>query len=573
MEVSKRDIRGLLHTADQFVIPMFQRYYVWKTKNWRRLWDDITQIMTLPSEKKHFMGSLVCLQVQGQPGIVPQYLVIDGQQRLTTVAILLCALRDEAQASGNEKLQQIGEQIQNRYIIDTYRKEYERYKILPRTKDRESIFNMFEQQPLAKGGSVQLAYDFFKKQIVAAGSGDQILSIFEAVTTRLSFVTITLFDENPFEIFETLNAEGVPLQEADLIRNYIFLKVGLKDQDSFESKHWRPFESMFEGDGNDPAISITDFYRDFLMRRGDYVRKNEVYEAFKKEIDALKKSPEELVGVLQRYARLYLFIRRPLTAPAGIKSEIKKIDRLGMTTANPLILHLLDLNSSQQISNETVVECLKAIESFIIRRSITGARTRGYGDQFPAAIRELDPQFVLQSLVKYLDKIGWPGDEIFSKELQSFSIYTREIGIAQLLLLGLEEAEKHKEPVDVDSLLDKKKIQLEHVMPQTISEDEKGDSWKEMLGPSWKSIHEQLLHVLGNLTLTGYNPELSNEPFEHKRNEFKGSNLQLNKYFQDAEAWDQPQIEKRGESLAKRICLLWPAALGFAAEASSAAKA
>jgi len=542
---------------------MFQRYYVWKNKNWRRLWDDLTQVMNLSADKKHFMGSLVCLQVQSQPGLVPQYLVIDGQQRLTTLAILLCAIRDAAQKIGGEKLSSIAEQIQNRYIVDTYRKDYERFKILPRTKDRDSIFALFEQKPLAKGGNVQLAYDFFTKQITASESGDHIAGIFEAVTTRLSFVTITLFDENPFEIFETLNAEGVPLQEADLIRNYMFLKVGLKDQDSFELKHWHPFESLFEPEGDDPAISVTDFYRDFLMRKGDYIRKNEVYEAFKRTIDSLQKPPEELMQQLVRYGRLYLFIRRPLSAPLAVRNEMKKLHRLGMTTANPLVLHLLDLNSSKIVSDGTVNECLRAIEAFIIRRSITGARTRGYGDQFPAAILELDQSNILNSLAKYLEKIGWPSDEMFAKELQGFSIYTREINIAQLLLLGIEEAEGHKEAVDVDALLDKRKIQLEHIMPQTISEDEKGDSWKEMLGPNWKSIHESLLHVLGNLTLTGYNAELSNEPFEHKKNEFKGSNLSLNKYFLDIDTWDQKQIEKRGEILAQRACSLWPAASSF----------
>lgn len=570
MEVIKRDVRGLLHTADQFVIPMFQRYYVWKQRNWRRLWEDITQIMTLPPERKHFMGSLVCLQVQGQPGVVPQYLVIDGQQRLTTIGVLLCAIRDEADKLSGEQTKSIAQQIQNHYIIDTFRKGYERYKILPRTRDRESLFDLFEGKQAAKGSTLQLAYDFFRKQVVGAEpSGERIARIFEAVTTRLSFVTITLVDENPFEIFETLNAEGVPLQEADLIRNHVFLKVGLQDQDAFEASHWKPFEALFEVDGEEAAISITEFYRDFLMRKGVYVRKNEVYEAFKREVDSLQLVPQELLELLSRYARLYLCIRRPLTAPLPLRKELKRVHRLGMTTTNPLILHFLDLNSEGSMSDEEVITCVKAIESFIMRRSITGQRTRGYGDQFPAAIPLLDKAALISSLAVYLEKIGWPSDEVFVKELQIFSIYTREPNIAQLILLGIEESGGHKEAVDVDGLLDKKKIQIEHVMPQTISDDEKGDSWKEMLGPNWKVIHEKMLHVLGNLSLSGYNPELSNEPFDHKKNEFAGSNLLLNQYFEDVDVWDQKAIEKRGEKLALDASLLWPSAAGFFAEGAS----
>lgn len=184
MEVNKRDVRGLLHTADQFVIPMFQRYYVWKNRNWKRLWEDLIQTMTLPAERKHFMGSLVCLQVQGQPGIVPQYLVIDGQQRLTTIAILLCSIRDIAAQIGSEKTKSIADQIQNRYIVDIYKKDYEKYKILPRTRDREHLFELFLKNPLTRGSSIQLAYEFFKKQIESIGlSEDQIVNIFEAATT------------------------------------------------------------------------------------------------------------------------------------------------------------------------------------------------------------------------------------------------------------------------------------------------------------------------------------------------------------------------------------------------------
>lgn len=385
-------------------------------------------------------------------------------------------------------------------------------------------------------------------------------------------MTITLFDENPFEIFETLNAEGVPLQEADLIRNYVFLKVGLQDQDTFDATHWKPFEALFDVDGEETAISITEFYRDFLMRKGVYVRKNEVYEAFKREVDSLQSSPENLLAILSRYARLYLFIRRPLTAPISTRKELKRVHRLGMTTANPLILHLLDINAEKTIGDAELAQCLRAIESFIIRRSITGARTRGYGDQFPAAIQVLEKSRILHSLVTFLEKIGWPSDDVFIKDLQNFSIYTREISIAQLLLLGIEEAEGHKEPVDVDSLLDKKKIQIEHVMPQTISEDDKGDVWKDMLGPDWKSVHENMLHVLGNLTLTGYNAELSNEPFGHKKDEFASSNLLLNKYFKSVDVWDQKAIQQRGDALAKRVSSLWPPSTEFISNKTQAAK-
>jgi hypothetical protein len=224
------------------------------------------------------------------------------------------------------------------------------------------------------------------------------------------------------------------------------------------------------------------------------------------------------------------------------------------------------MNNHGLLASEELARCLWAIQAFAIRRLITGVSTRPYYRLFPTAIRELHHEDTLGSLARYLKGREWPSDEDFVPTLVTYPIYWRAPEIARLLLMVLEEEEGHKEPVDVANLLAQNKIQLEHVMPQTINDDANGDAWKEMLGESWPEVHNAWLHTIGNLTLTGYNPNLSNKPFEDKRAEFKRSHLEVNRYFSECDAWDAVAIRNRGEALANRVAELWPAAKTFLPE-------
>lgn len=330
MQVSERKLKDLLHTGDQFVIPVFQREYVWRERDWERLWDDLSALREADGPVEHFMGAIVSVPSQdNQPGEMSRYLVIDGQQRLITFGALLCAIRDHAKMYN---LDTLGAQIQKSYLIHEFGEGLERYKILPRIRDREQFFNLVDEKTLKGRSRIGDAYAYFSEKMGDAdGETEQFLrDMLTAVTAQLSLVTITLQpDQNPFAIFASLNATGQKLEEADLIRNFVFMDVPLTQQDAFDNESWTPFESRFLGQGRGSAVDLTDFYRDFLMRNGRYVRKDEVYLGFQRDDAAKEATRQALVAELDRAATRYLWISRPDTAPtASLRLELARIRRL-----------------------------------------------------------------------------------------------------------------------------------------------------------------------------------------------------------------------------------------------------
>jgi hypothetical protein len=242
------------------------------------------------------------------------------------------------------------------------------------------------------------------------------------VAKRLTLVMITLTDENPFEIFETLNSTGKPLEESDLIRNYVFMRLPFTDQDDFDENLWRPFEDRFSAHGDYKLIRLSDYYRDYLMRDGTYVVKRHTYVDFKKHMDGNGLEPKGLADSLDWYAELYTMICRPrtFTDDQDIQRELRYVARLNVGTAYPLLLNLLGRYRAQTLSKDELVKCLRALQSFVIRRSIVGESTRAYGRWFPGAIAELKDGAVLDSLVAYFKGRGWPGDDQFQTELKTF---------------------------------------------------------------------------------------------------------------------------------------------------------
>ena len=287
-----------------------------------------------------------------------------------------------------------------------------------------------------------------------------------------------------------------------------------------------------------------------MMQRGAYVRPDRVHLAFKEYMADGKLGPEALVEMLRGYATHYLWLYRPaLVSDGRLRSELDCLYRLGVTTAFPLVLRLLDLHARGALPSDDLVGCLRDIQSFVIRRSIMRESTRGYGVLFPSVIRDLDEQNIAASLRSALAHRTWPSDEVFVPALLTFPLYRREAATARVILKRIEEAEEHKEPVDVGALIDNKKLQLEHILPQNLGDDD-GGAWQLVLGADWQSAQATWVHTLGNLTLTGYNPTLSNHPFEIKRQEFARSHLVLNKGFASIAVWNADEIERRGKDLA-----------------------
>ncbi|QDU87949.1 hypothetical protein Pla175_13160 [Pirellulimonas nuda] len=553
MEASAKPVAKILHSSDQFLVPFFQRAYKWGPKNWNQLQGDLWGLMEDGRHGKHFLGPLVCTADGGMPGEISAYQLIDGQQRLTTLALLLAGLRDVAQ---EHEFATLAEKINENYLIHKHERGLQRYKLVPRTGDREVFVAIVDQKPFDRQSSLQIvkAYEFFGKHIrrLAQAEGEKGLArLFESVTSGLYLVVIVINEENPYEIFESLNSTGLPLAESDLIRNYLFMHVAQDDQQEFHDEHWDPFEKMFDAADGFPAVDATSFYRNFLMRRGAYSKPKATFVDFKAYCEETALTPPQQVGELKRFAALELLLHRPTTCRnKQLTNRLTQLAAMDVATCHPLLLNLLDRQGRGDLGEEALIGCLDDLASFVLRRSICGENTRGYSKWFPEAIRAIqdDPR---EDLRGYWFRRGWPDDRTFVDSLVAFPVYRREPKKCRLVLGVLESNHGHKEKVDPSTL------SIEHVLPQTLS-GRGAAEWKKALGADWESLHSQWLNTLGNLTLTGYNSDLSNKPFAVKREAYLESNVSLNKYFKNCQQWGADEIEQRGMKMAAIVVELWP---------------
>lgn len=547
MEAQAKTVKAILHSGDQYLVPFFQRHYAWQKKHWTRLSEDILDLVADESGSQHFLGPLVCTPFNPTPGNVTAFQLIDGQQRLTTLTLALAGLRD-ACLDPNLK-----EEITEDFLIHKRRERLQRYKVVPRLEDRTSYIQVVEgQTDDLQSGGIADAYAFFKKvwanQLNLHGQ-DRGKAIKACLTERLSLVTITISGENPYEIFESLNSTGEPLEEADLIRNFIFMQVPLDRQDRFHEETWAPFEAeLLKVTSN----SSTPFYRTYLMRNGSYVRKGSTFVAFKEYQRESKFPPEEVIGKLKQSLTCYGWLLNSDSAPSPkLRIALRGIDLLDITTAHPVLLHLLERNRAGSLSEADLLACMVDLSSFVLRRTICGDSTRAYGRWFAEAAQDAGSNSVVGDLQTYWLERGWPDDATFSKRLQDFAIYKRERRKAQFVLETMERDLSPKEGVMLPSL------QIEHILPQSIGEDPKGE-WQTALGSNWKTVHERCLHALPNLTLTGYNVEMSNGPFPEKKKIYEVSNLRLTRKLADFTVWNESSMRQRGEQLATAAIRIWP---------------
>lgn len=553
MDARVKTVREILHSGDQYLIPFFQRFYSWDQMHWKRLLDDLTSLVDSSANGIHFLGPLVCTPAQHVPGEVTAYQLIDGQQRLTTLTLILISLRDLCR---EDNLTSLAEEIHEDFLVHKRRSDLQHYKIVPRIGDREALVAILEGKELEEFRDFRLlkGLRFFGRELRKYAGPDpqeRLPNLFRALTAQMSLVVITVAGENPYEIFESLNSTGLPLEQSDLIRNYVFMEVALAEQEAFFRDHWARYESAFEAQDQFPAMDVTSFYRNYLMRTGRYSKRNEIYIDFKNRNRERNLDPMTQVAELSRFARFQSWLDRPTTCKDQfLRRWLLDVSLLDITTAHPLLLALLDRWEAKSLTIEDLGRCIEDLSSFVLRRSMTGESTRAYGRWFPEAIESIasDP---VQDLRDYWSSRGWPTDTQFIRAMVEFQLYRREPKKCRLILARLEASYGHKERVDPSTLT------IEHVMPQTVGDDEYGMSWQRALGPGWFELHQQWVHTLGNLTLTGYNPDMSNRAYQSKRLWLTDSNLVLNSCFKSADSWGVDEIRARGERLATEIAALW----------------
>jgi len=539
MKASETKLQPIIEGTKQYVVPLFQRPYSWTKKEWEILWDDIVELCQVDNPRTHFVGSIVTMPTISVPEGVTKYLLIDGQQRLTTIFILLALLRDKAKHDGEDKL---SEEINNTLLVNPYKRDTDFYKIQPTQIDRESFQKLILSESISLKDQIVEAYQFFDRKFRQASLN--ITTIKKVITNNLSVVSIVLdLEDNPHLVFESLNAKGRPLTQADLIRNYFFMKIHINRQEIIYTKYWKPMQDAL-------GENLTEFIRHYLMKGGDIVKQSDVYFSLKDLVN--QDNALEYLEKLAIFANYYKKLLCPEDEPnADIQRLLKRLNRIEVTTAYPFLLNCYDDYIQNKISTDDFVNVLRVIENFMIRRFVCNIPTYGLNKIFPplySQVYNMGMENLVDGVKKILQTKGYPKDIEFRARLLDAKLYGAgdRADKTKAILESIEESYGHKEQVSFDNL------SIEHVMPQTLTE-----WWQDHLGNEWEITHELLLHTIGNLTLTAYNPELSNDDFENKKNQLIESHLEINRYFKDKTVWKKEDIEKRAEHLAEIVLSIW----------------
>jgi alkylated DNA nucleotide flippase Atl1 len=557
----------LIEGDKQFQVPLYQRTYSWQTKDWVRLWKDLLEQVDILAEgahrTPHFIGSVVLAPGTMTAADVQQWLVVDGQQRLTTLMLACCALRDRfREVAGRE-----ADRIHKQYLVNEYREGLKHYRLLPTQADRDAYVACVEHQPKAGGADpVGAAYRFFRSALIdfdPDGDVEALQRVEAALRGRLSVVEITAdHGDNVYRIFESLNNTGVKLSQTDLLRNFVFMALPRLGERVY-AHDWLPMQQEL-GPANLELLAWLD-----LVIRGDYrARQSEIYRDQQVRMQKVVETGGEdalhrEIAELHRRGRLLLRILEPAREEhQGLRKALERLQEWGGQSVFPIALHLLDLIDHSQASSEQAAQALGYVESFLVRRMICGIPTNNLNRILNSAPKELETgRPVDEAIHRYLSgrRRYWPTDEQLRTNIRARPFYwTGRPGQRFFVLKRLEQSYGAKEPVDFDSA----KLTIEHVMPQTATKE-----WLELLsrevtdegGPG--ELHGSLLHTLGNLTLTAENSRLSNHPFKRKQEIFDASALRMNREIASTERWGKREILARSTALAERAIQLWPAPL------------
>jgi len=535
----------------QSLIPLFQRPYSWGRRNWQTLWEDIMAFYyDDQSTASHFMSAIVSIPAKTIPVGVTKHLIIDGQQRLTTISLLLCALRDVV---GERKAAQIQDYLVNRHYEDSA--DY--LKLLPTQGDRDEYIRILkEKKNSGVAHLMRKCYKFFSKKLSGKDeNGIKIdpVKIFDITKQQLQVVMINLGEsDDPYQIFESLNFKGEALTQADLVRNYVLMRFRRSlgdggDQERIYTELWRPMEKILDR-------NIGNFLWHYTVVQKFDVKKPKTYIAVREFFNQYS-SEEEIENALVRMfdnAKVYArFIDPSKEQNDVIQKELFWLKRFEATITYPLLLRIFDSFEAGKIDETITISALKALNSFILRRAVCLEKRSALNklfirltSRFPD-VSEID-EWLITELSKPLRSERWPDDAEFRDAIVNNNLYGKKE--ARILLESIEAYLSGKEVIDLGN----HKITIEHIMPQNLTEN-----WKAELGNDFENIHRTYLDTMGNLTLSAYNSELSNSEFSLKLDQYSRSGIALNRKLGFASTWSSEQIIKRGETLAKIAIKVW----------------
>ncbi len=546
----------IINSAAQYIIPVFQRDYSWTEAECEQFWKDILHIADDTSDRGHFLGSVVYISTEEISSSFTRWLLIDGQQRVTTLTLLMAALRDHIMETGwtGSDDGPTAKKVEAYFLRNVQEEGDREHKLVLRRHDQTTLRAILDRDEMPEQISERIRdnYEYFREQLLEADPE----TVYRGVG-RLIVVDVTLDRgvDDPQLIFESLNSTGMDLSQADLIRNFILMRLSEKDQTRLYETYWCKIESLFRGSER----TFDAFVRDYLAlqtRASKQEKADEIYFAFRREFGSLGSNPVGLDAFLEellRFARYHAAFSLGGQAPDALREPLARLRRQVDVPAT-LIMSLFDCHDRLgTLSTDEFVQTIELIESYVFRRSICGHQTRGYWQVFANLAYRIDETHPLESLAVGLarqhDNYRFPDDEAFRKALETRELYGKRVCFE---LLDRLENHSSNEPTDTS------KYSIEHIMPQN---DNLGPEWREMLGESWHEVQREWLHRLGNLTLTGYNSKYSDHPFDKKKTisgGFEESSVRLNKYVREQSRWTQAEMETRGKELASRSLLIWP---------------
>jgi uncharacterized protein with ParB-like and HNH nuclease domain/predicted transport protein len=555
MKATEAKLLDFLKKSPQFVIPIYQRTYSWTDLECRQLWDDILRTGQNDDISVHFIGSIVYIekglyQVSSQSPL----LVIDGQQRLTTMFLIIEAL--SRHLGDTEPLDGFStKKLRNYYLLNPLEDDELRYKLLLTQTDKQSLLALVDQKPWPAEHSLRLKenFEFFEEKI--KNLGDDLTPLCKGIA-KLVIVDISLNrdQDNPQLIFESMNSTGRELSQADLIRNFILMGLESNHQTQLYNDHWRPMEVAFGQDAY--GKHFDGFMRHYLtLKTSEIPNVRKVYEAFKAYAHSPKISVagvDALVADIHAFADYYCAMALGVEPDQSLAAVFRDLRELKVDVAYPLLLELYHDYSVDLLSGEEFERVLRLVESYVFRRAVCAIPTNSLNKTFATFSRALNKDRYLESIQAHFQLLPsyrrFPCDDEFQREIKVRDLYnfrSRSYWLRRL------ENHDRKERVPVDEYT------IEHILPQN---ENLSQQWREALGFEWQRVHETWLHTLGNLTLTGYNVEYSNRPFGEKRDikgGFKESPLRVNEGLGMLNIWNEDAIKTRAERLAKIAQSVW----------------
>ncbi|MER5758511.1 DUF262 domain-containing protein [Streptomyces sp. NPDC002082] len=550
----------------QLQVPLYQRTYSWQRDELQQLWDDVEELvedrLAGRPPTAHFLGSVVLAPEGIAAGGMTRWLVVDGQQRLTTLMLAFTALRDRHRERGAETK---AARIHDLLLVNVYEGGNDHYRLLPTQADREAFIACVDSLPKAGGaGNIGAAYRFFVSALADGednGGEPWVDAAASVLRDFLSIVAITAAPgDNVYRIFESINNTGVGLSQSDLLRNYLFMCLPTRGESVYRNL-WLPMQELLG-----PANLELLVWLDLVVGGNSRAKQSEIYRDQKKRLEPLSTDEAALEAEISRLSlradRLMRILEPEREPHPELREVLERLSRWGGQTHYPLTLHVLDLVDAGQAGPSEAAQALAYAESYMVRRLFTGNSTAGSNRVFMELPKELDKDASpAEAVRRHLsrNKTGprvWPSDEAVREAIRTRPFY--KTGRSQQrfqVLRRFEESYSASEPVDYA----KAQLTVEHVLPQQPAQQ-----WFDLLaeeagdGESPGELHTLLVHTLGNLTLSGDNTRLSNHPFRRKQEILDSSALRMNQNIAAEKRWGRTEILARSDELAQRAITLWP---------------